>query len=68
MREDNLSFINDYKLSCLLPGNVALSNKGHLFPLISVLYIIVCPFVHFLLTILLSVLRFTAADYPFGNW
>jgi hypothetical protein len=31
-----------------------------------VLCIIVCPFVFFLLAIVLSVLRFTAADYLFG--
>ena len=29
-------------------------------------YIIVCPFVLFILVIVLSVLRFTASDYPFG--
>jgi hypothetical protein len=32
----------------------------------SVLYIVVCPFVLFLLAIVLSVLRFTYSDYPFG--
>ena len=31
-----------------------------------VLYIIVCPFVLFLLAIVLSVLRYTDSDYPFG--
>ena len=34
--------------------------------LCSVLYFIVCPFVVFLVVIVLSVLRFTASDYPFG--
>jgi hypothetical protein len=29
-------------------------------------YIIVCPFVLFILVIVLSVLRFTASDYSFG--
>ena len=33
-----------------------------------VLYIVVCPFVLFLLAIMLSVLlRFTDSDYPFGT-
>jgi len=31
-----------------------------------ILYIVVCPFVFFLLIIVLSVLRFTDYDYPFG--
>jgi len=31
-----------------------------------VLYIVVCPFVLFLLAIVLSVLRYTDSDYPFG--
>jgi hypothetical protein len=31
-----------------------------------VLFIVVCPFVLFLLAIVLSVLLFTASDYPFG--
>jgi hypothetical protein len=34
--------------------------------LCSVLYIIVCPFVIFLLAVVLSVLLFTACDYLFG--
>ena len=34
--------------------------------LCSVLYFIVCPFVVFLVAIVLSVLRFMASDYPFG--
>jgi len=33
-----------------------------------VLLIVVCPFVFFLLAIVLSVLRFTDSDYPFGNF
>jgi len=31
-----------------------------------ILWIVVCPFVLFLLTIVLSVLQFTDSDYPFG--
>ena len=31
-----------------------------------VLWIVVCPFVLFLLAIVLSVLRYTDSDYPFG--
>ena len=31
-----------------------------------VLYIVVCPFVLFRLAIVLSVLRYTDSDYPFG--
>ena len=34
--------------------------------LCNVLLIVVCPFVHFPLAIVLSVLRFTDSDYPFG--
>jgi hypothetical protein len=34
--------------------------------LCNVLWIVVCPFVHFLLAIVLSVLRFMDSDYPFG--
>jgi len=33
-----------------------------------ILSIVVCPFVLFLLVILLSVLLFTASDYPFGTF
>ena len=49
--------------------NVAIvfSNTRCLLLCVMCLYIVVCPFVRFLLTIVLSVLlRFTDSDYPFG--